>query len=49
MQILNVIVVVILAINIILPFALPGIANKWSNALGWGLAIMWFCIAKYST
>ena len=43
---LNVIIIVFFTANIVMPFVLEGSANKWSNGLGWGLAIMWYYIAQ---
>lgn len=45
---LNVAVILIFAVNMILPFVLEGSLNKFSHTIGWGMAIMWFCVAQYS-
>ena len=49
MNVLRIIVIVVLAINIILPFLLSQpYVSSWINSVGWSLALMWFCVAAYT-
>ncbi len=44
MKALNIIVIILLITNIVLPFILEGSVNKWSSGLGWGLAVGYYYI-----
>lgn len=38
---------IILLINAVIPFFIKGTLNKWSNFLGWFLAVIWFLSFSY--
>ena len=46
---LDILVIVLFGVNVFIPFVLKDSANKWCNGIGWGFAIMWFCIAKFGS
>jgi len=47
MDILNVIVIIVFAANIIFPLLGVYKLNIFSHCAGWLLALMWFCVAVY--
>ena len=46
-DIINIFFISVFVAHMIIPFFLNGWINKWTNGIGWGLAILWFLMYQY--